>query len=89
MILGLPAALSYSALGLRLSGIRVLDLMDNFLGNICLVVTALLISITFTWFLERDVLKQEIGRGSWIVLAITRYAVPLVLTLVLFSFLIR
>ena len=88
LILGLPAALSYSALGLTLGGIRVLDLMDNFLGNIGLVVTALLISITFTWLLERDALKQEIGRGSWIVLAITRYAVPLVLTLILFSSLI-
>ncbi|HSD58838.1 MAG TPA: sodium-dependent transporter [Methanotrichaceae archaeon] len=89
MILGLPAALSYSALGLIVGGSRVLDLMDNILGNVGLIINALLISITFTWFLEINALKQEIGSSSWIVLGITRYAVPLILTLLLFSFLIR
>jgi len=88
IIMGLPSALSYSALGLTLNGARILDLMDETVGNSGLILTALLIAVTFTWFTEREALSREIGRGSMIILAVTRYTVPVVLALVLLSILI-
>jgi NSS family neurotransmitter:Na+ symporter len=81
--LGLPSALSYSAADLRFQGIRILDIMDETVGGFGLVLTATLIAVTFTWLLDDELLRREIGRGSRLILPMVKYAVPAVLALAL------
>ncbi|MCR3883661.1 sodium-dependent transporter [Methanotrichaceae archaeon M04Ac] len=81
--LGLPSALSYSAADLRFQGIRILDIMDETVGGFGLVLTATLIAVTFTWLLDDELLRREIGRGSRLILPMVKYAVPAVLALTL------
>jgi NSS family neurotransmitter:Na+ symporter len=81
--LGLPSALSYSAADLRFQGIRILDIMDETVGGFGLVLTATLIAVTFTWLLDDELLRREIGWGSWLILPMVKYAVPAVLALTL------
>jgi NSS family neurotransmitter:Na+ symporter len=81
-IAGLPSALSYSAPGLRICGIRVLDFMDETIGTLGLPVTALLLAVVLTWFISRDILAGEIGHGmARIVYPICKFAIPVVLLL--------
>ncbi len=80
LALGLPSALSYSAVDLRLGGLRVLDLMDETIGTLGLPVTALLLAVTFTWFLPREILVREIGaRAARYVFLVCKYLIPAIL----------
>ncbi len=82
IIAGLPSALSYSALDLRIGGIRVLDFMDETIGTLGLPVTALLLAIIFTWFVPKDVLAGEIGPViARLVHPICKFIIPVVLLL--------
>ncbi|KUG21168.1 MAG: sodium-dependent transporter [Methanomicrobiaceae archaeon] len=54
ILLGLPAALSYSAAGLTLWGVPVLDLQDEVFGTIGLSVAGLLIAIAFSWYFDEE-----------------------------------
>ena len=80
IIIGLPSALSYSAMDLRIGGIRVLDFMDETIGTLGLPLTALLMAVTFTWFVPKDILAGEIGPGiARLVHPICRVIIPAVL----------
>ena len=80
IVIGLPSALSYSAVDFRVGGIRVLDFMDETVGTLGLPVTALLLAVTFTWFLSRDVLVQEIGPGlARVIHPLCKFVIPAVL----------
>lgn len=82
-IAGLPSALSYSALDLRVEGVRVLDFMDETIGTLGLPVTALLLAIVFTWFVPKDTLAGETGSGiARLVHPICRFVIPVVLLLI-------
>ena len=59
VLLGLPAALSYSAAGLAIGGTPFLDLQDEFCGTIGLSVAGLLIAITFSWYFDEEQLWGE------------------------------
>jgi len=83
IVLGLPSALSYSAAGLQFSGMRILDIMDETVGGFGLVLTATLIAVTFTWLLDDELLRREIGWGSRLIFPMVKYAVPAVLALTL------
>ena len=74
--LGLPSALSYSSAALEVGGVRVLDIMDDTVGGLGLVLTATLIAVTFTWFMDGRALAEEMGRGRRLALPIAKYAVP-------------
>lgn len=80
IIIGLPSALSYSAVDLRIGGIRVLDFMDETVGTLGLPIAALLLAVVFTWFLPRTILAEEIGETSArIIHPLCRFVIPGVL----------
>ena len=83
--LGLPSALSYSSAALEVGGVRVLDIMDETVGGLGLVLTATLIAVTFTWFIDGRALAEEMGRGRWLALPIAKYAVPAVMAMTLLA----
>lgn len=53
-LLGLPSLLSYTPFQLRVWGTPFLDLLDNSVGTLGLPVTALMISITFGYFVRSE-----------------------------------
>jgi len=87
-LLLLPAtvlpALSYSALQFSLNGVPLLDFMDETVGTLGLHVVAILLAVTFTWFVSRDVFLSELGSASFTNRAIfflCRYLIPVMLIL--------
>jgi NSS family neurotransmitter:Na+ symporter len=62
---------------------RILDIMDETVGGFGLVLTATLIAVTFTWLLDDELLRREIGWGSRLIFPMVKYAVPAVLALTL------
>jgi len=85
-LVGLPAALSYSAYPLYIRGIPVLDLMDEVFGTFGLSVSGLLIAVTFSWFVDPEVIWGDISRLSFfmrIVVPLCRYVIPAALVIVI------
>src|SRR5690606_35160659 len=86
--LGLPSALSYSGMGLSVFGTRVLDLLDDTVGNLGLPIGALLIAIFFTRRISRAALIEEFDgrhghRTRALLLPLLRWVIPGVLVVVL------
>ncbi|MFY9800201.1 MAG: sodium-dependent transporter, partial [Methanoregula sp.] len=82
IILGLPSAMSYSSLALTLNGVKILDLMDETVGTLGLPIAAILLLISFAWFLPRKTLKAAFGGENSIVrwiIPLCRYVIPAVL----------
>lgn len=82
LFVGLPAALSYTSIGLNIAGVRILDLMDDTLGTYGLPITALITSLVFAWFLKKKALDAELeGSKPWItfVYMTTKYVIPVAL----------
>jgi len=80
--IGTPSALSYSSLDLRFLGSRVLDLMDMSVGTIGLPIAALLVAITFRWFVADEVLAGQTNLSKrWLRLLspLTKYVIPIAL----------
>jgi NSS family neurotransmitter:Na+ symporter len=83
---GLPSALSYSSLDLRFQGIRWLDIMDDTVGTMGLLLTAILISVSFSWILEKSRFGEVMGGPSHmhrLIRPLTRYLIPAVLLVAL------
>lgn len=81
ILLGLPAALSYSGMQLEVAGTRVLDAMDDTLGTMGLPLAGLLIVLVFGWWSRDNVLESEIGGpgANWKASALTfivRFVIP-------------
>ncbi|NLM29835.1 MAG: sodium-dependent transporter [Methanomicrobiales archaeon] len=92
MLIGLPSALSYTALDLRLSGIRFLDLGDYLFGTIGLIVAGLIICIVGGWYMDRDRICDEVGGCGWqqkVYMALIRYVVPAILLITLIANLLQ
>ncbi|MBE0523754.1 MAG: sodium-dependent transporter [Methanosarcinales archaeon] len=88
LVLGFPAALSYSGMKLTVFNTPVFDLMDTLFGSIGLMVTALLISVSVTWFMDNKVMKDQMERNThWnaskIVFVLVKYVIPIILIYVL------
>ncbi|HDS59168.1 MAG TPA: sodium-dependent transporter [Thermoplasmatales archaeon] len=84
LLMGLPSALSYSSLSLRVAGARILDLMDETVGTLGLPLTGLITAVVFTWFLKKEAFSSEIASRRWLSLVYpaTRYVIPAVLVVV-------
>jgi NSS family neurotransmitter:Na+ symporter len=80
-LLGAPSALSYTAADWRLGGVRVLDVVDESVGTVGLLLTALGIAVCFAWLQPAGRLRGQIGGGVTFYLA--RYVSPAVLCVVL------
>ncbi|MDD3858274.1 MAG: sodium-dependent transporter [Methanoculleus sp.] len=86
MLLGLPPALSYTALNLEVFGMPFLDLADYAFGTIGLIVAGLIVSIVGGWFLSRTRICTEIdgcGLQQRAYMALIRYGVPAILLVTL------
>ncbi len=84
--IGLPSALSYSAMNLTLSGIPVLDLIDETAGSLGLPLTALIMAVAFGWILDPHEFREKGGLKGFIphlLLWICRYLIPPVLVVTL------
>lgn len=86
--LGLPSALSYTAVELEVFGWRVLDLLDDTVGRLGLPVGALLIAYFFTRRVPSSDLLEEFGAAGSrfsprpLLLPLLRWAIPIVLVVV-------
>ncbi|MDN7013684.1 sodium-dependent transporter [Methanoculleus sp. FWC-SCC3] len=86
MLVGLPSALSYTALNLEALGMPFLDLADYAFGTIGLIVAGLIVSVVGGWFMSRIRICEEIGGCGWqqkIYMALIRYGVPSILLITL------
>ncbi len=88
VVLGLPAALSYSSMGLQILNTPILDLLDVLFGSLGIMLTALLISVSVTWFFEkRDIVNQINKNARWhlggVIYFLLKYLIPLALLYVL------
>lgn len=84
LFLSLLPALSYSALKLPVSGIPLLDLMDETVGTYGLQIAAIFVTVTFTAFLPREFFFAELGGSSRLnrlVFFLCKYVIPAVLLL--------
>lgn len=77
---GIPSALSYSTLHLSISGVPVLDIIDESVGTYALPISALLLLGVFAWAAPDALreIRRELGR----VTPIVRYVLPLVLVII-------
>jgi NSS family neurotransmitter:Na+ symporter len=85
MVLGLPSALRYTPLELRLLGSLVLDVMDTMTGIVLLPLGVLTTAIVLGWLapaslMEREVQAGIVGRSC---LILVRFAVPIAILAVL------
>ena len=86
MLIGLPSALSYTALNLEVLGTPFLDLADYAFGTIGLIVAGLIVSVVGGWFMNRTRICAEIGGCGWqqrAYMALIRYGVPAILLITL------
>lgn len=63
VLIGLPHALSYSGVGLRLAGAPVLDILDNLTGLLVLPLGVLATAVVLGWLMEASTLEREIRPG--------------------------
>lgn len=82
LMVSMVPALSFSAADLSIGGIPVLDIMDETIGTLGLLLVAAILSITFTWFLPREIFDSESGRVSdlnTVVFFLCKYVIPVTL----------
>ncbi|MFB6283180.1 MAG: sodium-dependent transporter [Halobacteria archaeon] len=71
--IGLPSALSYSGANLTLGGKRIMDIVNQDIGNLLLPLSALIIGIGLTW-----VIDEKVTDFSFAYL-VTKYLFPVIL----------
>ena len=82
VVLGLPPALSYTALKLGLFGTPLLDLFDLAFGTLGIITAGLVLTIIGAWFVKREDILAQIGGSNRIqelFMVIVKYFIPLVL----------
>jgi NSS family neurotransmitter:Na+ symporter len=87
ILLGLPSALSYSAVELTLFGYPVLDHLDKLTGMLFLPLGVLTTAIILGWLtpMHRIVLEVKPGFVGWSCLLLVRFAVPAAVVAVLIT----
>lgn len=84
LVVGFFSALSYSSIGLTLSGKPFLDLMDDFFGTYGLPIASVALVIIITWFMEKKQLIKQINQYSRIripenLIILVRFVLPAVI----------
>lgn len=72
----------------QLGGTLVLDYVDQLFGSLAIIFTALLISVSVTWFFDNGEVKNQINKNAkWNVgnsiFVLVKYIIPIVLFYVL------
>ncbi|MDD1679359.1 MAG: sodium-dependent transporter [Methanomicrobiales archaeon] len=86
LLVGIPSALSYSSVDFRFQGIRWLDVMDDTIGTMGLIMTAILTSVSFSWFLDAPRFREVLNGSSLVyrmIRPLARYVIPPVLVIAL------
>lgn len=84
IIIGLPSALSYSSVGLNISGTPILDVFDTLFGTFGLSISATVFVIGVTWFMDKKTIMEQVNLyysfriPDWI-LTIVKFILPLLL----------
>jgi NSS family neurotransmitter:Na+ symporter len=83
-ILGIPSALSYSPIRLSISEVPFLDAFDWVFGTIALAVSATLMAIVFSWFIDKYKIMEQVNMNSriripFIMLYIVRVFLPIMI----------
>jgi neurotransmitter:Na+ symporter, NSS family len=84
IVLGLPSALSYTALRLELFGTPLLDLKDFAFGTVGMTLGALALSATAGWLVDESVVRDVMGGRptmARLFLGTLRVLIPAVLAL--------
>jgi len=94
LLAGLPSALSYTQVDLRLGAGKFLDVIDDNLGTLGVPIGALVTSLVMSWAIDRSGLIAEINQSSRIpvgklVVLLNRYIVPAVLVATIVFMLLR
>ncbi|MBU4491284.1 MAG: sodium-dependent transporter, partial [Euryarchaeota archaeon] len=82
ILIGLPSALSYTALKLELFGTPLLDRMDLAFGTIGIIAAGLVLCIVAGWFIDPKVIFQQIGGKRWmqgLFIIIIKFFIPVIL----------
>ncbi|NJD77304.1 MAG: sodium-dependent transporter [Candidatus Methanoperedens sp.] len=82
ILVGLPSALSYTALKLELFGMPLLDLKEFAFGTIGIITAGLVLSIIAGWFFDQNIIFKQIGGGRWmqkLFILIIKIFIPLIL----------
>ncbi|GFO96687.1 sodium:neurotransmitter symporter, partial [groundwater metagenome] len=82
ILIGLPSALSYTALKLELFGTPLLDIKDLAFGTIGIIAAGLVLSIVAGWFIDPKVIFQQIGGKRWmqgLFIVIIKFFIPFIL----------
>ena len=82
ILIGLPSALSYTALKLELFGTPLLDINDFAFGTIGIITAGLILSIIAGWFLDRDIIFRELGGGRkmrGLFMTVIKFFIPVIL----------
>jgi len=87
LLLGVPSALSYSRVGLQVLQMPVLDLMDPLFGTFAIILAALFISVSATWYVKKEVIVNQINQNArWQhgeqIFALIKFFIPFALTLI-------
>ncbi len=61
IIVGLPSALSYSSVGLNISGIPIFNIFDSLFGTFGLSISAAIFIIGITWFMDKKKLMEQVN----------------------------
>ena len=82
ILIGLPSALSYTALKLELFGTPLLDLKDFAFGTIGIIAAGLVLSIIAGWFIDEEIIFKQIGGSRWmqrLFMFIIKFLIPIIL----------
>ncbi len=89
-ILGIPSALSYSPMRLSISDVPFLDTFDWMFGTIALAVSAALMAIVFSWFVEKDKIMEQVNMNLRIrIPSVTLYIVRIFLPIMIIATLVK
>ncbi len=83
-ILGIPSALSYSPIRLSIFEVQFLDAFDWVFGTLALAVSATLMAIVFSWFIDKYKIMEQVNMNSriripFIMLYIVRVFLPIMI----------
>lgn len=66
ILIGLPSALSYTTLKLKLFATPILDIIDFAFGTIGIIAAGFVLSVVAGWFIDKNLILKEIGGSRWI-----------------------
>lgn len=64
LAVGLPSALSYSALNIQSFGLPFLDVMDSIFGTFGIAISAAIFVIVVAWFMQKGTIMEQVNLNS-------------------------